>query len=350
MTIGTAPPVLGAQPATDVQSGQTGQHQVEDDRVRWVGERPLQRRRAVGDHLDGEPVPLQVAADDVADGLVVVDHQHPAHARRVGPARPRPPGRGAASESRKGRPRVRTVTVRPCPLRSTPCCRAWTRPQRCPGCSAGCRPATGPWSRTTARPTARPRSPDRWARWWSTVPQRGFGAAVHAGLLACTSDVVCVLDADGSLDPAELPAVAAPVLRGQADLVLGRRRPTSRGAWPWHGRVGNALLARRLHRHTGTRLHDLGPMRAFRRRGAARPAGAGPPLRLPAGGGVARGRRRLADHRGGRRRTVRAPRAPGPRSPARCAAPPARSGTWPRCCPGDGPAPRSWPRRRSRAG
>ena len=104
------------------------------------------------------------------------------------------------------------------------------------------------------------------------APQRGFGAAVHAGLLACTSELVCVLDADGSLDPAQLPEVAAPVLAGDADLVLGRRRPTTADAWPWHGRVGNAVLARRLRRHTGARLHDLGPMRAFRR---------GPMLDLP---------------------------------------------------------------------
>lgn len=97
------------------------------------------------------------------------------------------------------------------------------------------------------------------------VPQRGFGAAVHGGLLACAADVVCVLDADGSLDPAQLPDVAGPVLRGDADLVLGRRRPTTRAAWPWHGRAGNAVLARRLRRHTGATLHDLGPMRAFRR-------------------------------------------------------------------------------------
>ena len=97
------------------------------------------------------------------------------------------------------------------------------------------------------------------------VPRRGFGAAVHAGLLACTSEVVCVLDADGSLDPAQLPAVAGPVLDDRADLVLGRRRPTSAAAWPWHGRAGNAVLARRLRRRTGTALHDLGPMRAFHR-------------------------------------------------------------------------------------
>ncbi len=98
-----------------------------------------------------------------------------------------------------------------------------------------------------------------------SVPQRGFGAAVHAGLLACGADVVCVLDADGSLDPAQLPTVAEPVLRDDADLVLGRRRPVSRAAWPWHGRVGNAVLARQVRRQAGVRLSDLGPMRAFRR-------------------------------------------------------------------------------------
>jgi hypothetical protein len=44
--------------------------------------------------------------------------------------------------------------------------------------------------------------------------------------------------------------------------VLGRRRPTGRGAWPLHARVGNAVLARRLRRAAGVPLHDLGPMRA----------------------------------------------------------------------------------------
>jgi glycosyltransferase involved in cell wall biosynthesis len=97
------------------------------------------------------------------------------------------------------------------------------------------------------------------------VPQRGFGAACHAGLLAATADVVCFLDADASLDPQQLPPVAAPVVAGTADLVLGRRRPTTRDAWPLHGRVGNALFARELRRRTGVRVHDLGPMRAARR-------------------------------------------------------------------------------------
>lgn len=97
------------------------------------------------------------------------------------------------------------------------------------------------------------------------APRRGFGAACHAGLLATTSETVCFMDADGSLDPADLPLVAMPVLGGEADLVLGRRVATAAGAWPVHARIGNALLASRVRHHTGIRLRDLGPMRAARR-------------------------------------------------------------------------------------
>ena len=99
------------------------------------------------------------------------------------------------------------------------------------------------------------------------VPQRGYGAAVHAGVLAAdpADGVVCVLDADGSFDPAHLPLVADPVRAGTADLAVGRRRPVTRSAWPLHARAGNALLARRLRRTTGLPVHDIGPIRAVRR-------------------------------------------------------------------------------------
>jgi glycosyltransferase involved in cell wall biosynthesis len=96
---------------------------------------------------------------------------------------------------------------------------------------------------------------------------RGFGAACAAGLAAADDpgDVVCFLDADGSFDPQQLPRVVGPLLAGSADLVLGRRRPTQRGSWPLHARVGNAEVARQLRRRTGVAVHDLGPMRACRR-------------------------------------------------------------------------------------
>jgi glycosyltransferase involved in cell wall biosynthesis len=94
---------------------------------------------------------------------------------------------------------------------------------------------------------------------------RGYGAACHAGLEASTAPVVAFLDADASLDPRQLTRVTAPVLAGHVDLMLGRRRPVSRKAWPWHLRLANAELSRRIRRRTGVRLRDLGPMRAAHR-------------------------------------------------------------------------------------
>jgi len=99
------------------------------------------------------------------------------------------------------------------------------------------------------------------------VPQRGFGAACHAGLLAASSEIVCVMDADGSFDPLDLEIVTGPVRDDSIDLMLGRRAPTTQGAWPAHARLGNMVLSAELRRRVGVPLHDLGPMRAARREG-----------------------------------------------------------------------------------
>ena len=42
------------------------------------------------------------------------------------------------------------------------------------------------------------------------APQRGYGAASHAGLLAAVASVVAVMDADASLNPQQLDRVVAP--------------------------------------------------------------------------------------------------------------------------------------------
>jgi len=95
--------------------------------------------------------------------------------------------------------------------------------------------------------------------------RRGFGSAAHAGLLAATAPIVAFCDADASMDPQDLPLVVGPVLEKKADLVLGRRIPTARGAWPLHARMANRALALLMRRATGLPLHDLGPMRAANR-------------------------------------------------------------------------------------
>jgi glycosyltransferase involved in cell wall biosynthesis len=91
-------------------------------------------------------------------------------------------------------------------------------------------------------------------------PRRGFGAACFAGLRAADAEVVCFMDCDGSLDPADLPRVVA-LLDDGADLAIGARR-AARGAWPVHARLANRVLARELRRRTGIALADIGPMRA----------------------------------------------------------------------------------------
>ena len=96
-------------------------------------------------------------------------------------------------------------------------------------------------------------------------PRPGYGAAVHAGLLASSAEYVAVMDGDGSMDPADLVALLQLVQDGSADLAAGRRRPTGPGIWPWHARAGNALVLWWLRRRLGLDLHDIAPMRACRR-------------------------------------------------------------------------------------
>ena len=94
--------------------------------------------------------------------------------------------------------------------------------------------------------------------------QPGYGSAVHAGVAAATTPIVAVLDADGSLDPGELPLMVAELDRG-ADLVTGRRRPVPGLRWPWHARLGTAAVSWRLRTRYGLPVHDIAPMRVTRR-------------------------------------------------------------------------------------
>ncbi|HVV35146.1 MAG TPA: glycosyltransferase family 2 protein [Acidimicrobiales bacterium] len=94
--------------------------------------------------------------------------------------------------------------------------------------------------------------------------QRGFGAACFRGLTEASAAVVAFMDCDGSLDPGALPQLVDVVARGDADLVLGARRP-ERGAWPLHARLANRYVARAVRRQTGAAITDLGPMRVAHR-------------------------------------------------------------------------------------
>ena len=60
-------------------------------------------------------------------------------------------------------------------------------------------------------------------------PRRGYGRACLAGVLAADgSDVIVLLDGDAADDPGDLAVVLAPLLAGEADLVVGTRGRASR--------------------------------------------------------------------------------------------------------------------------
>lgn len=104
-------------------------------------------------------------------------------------------------------------------------------------------------------------------------PGPGYGRACQKGLSVLAArtappDAVAFLDADDPAAAARLPALAAPLERGRADLVLGRRVAAARGAdrrgvHP-HAAAGNALVAAILRGLYACPARDVGPFRAAR--------------------------------------------------------------------------------------
>ena len=94
-------------------------------------------------------------------------------------------------------------------------------------------------------------------------PRPGYGSAVHAGVVAAATSIVAVIDADGSLDPGDLPALVGDL--DGADMAIGRRRAVKGLRWPWHARLGTAAVCWRLRTRYGLPVHDIAPMRVARR-------------------------------------------------------------------------------------
>ncbi|HMA46590.1 MAG TPA: glycosyltransferase family 2 protein [Frankiaceae bacterium] len=87
---------------------------------------------------------------------------------------------------------------------------------------------------------------------------RGKGAAIRTAIAAATGDVMVVQDADLEYDPAELPALLAPIADGRADAVYGSRflGGPHRVLLFWHS-VGNRLLTLLSNMMTDLNLTDM---------------------------------------------------------------------------------------------
>ncbi len=100
-------------------------------------------------------------------------------------------------------------------------------------------------------------------------PRRGYGQACLSGIAALEADidVVVFLDADYADDPARLPEIVAPIVSGDADLVIGSRvlGEAERGALAPQARFGNWLATTLIRLCWGATFTDLGPFRAITR-------------------------------------------------------------------------------------
>jgi glycosyltransferase involved in cell wall biosynthesis len=87
---------------------------------------------------------------------------------------------------------------------------------------------------------------------------RGKGAGLRAGVNAATSDIVVLLDADGSTDPAEIPVFVSTLLAG-ADYAKGSRFLQGAGTvdMPLYRQIGNGSLVLLTNILYKTRYTDI---------------------------------------------------------------------------------------------
>lgn len=88
---------------------------------------------------------------------------------------------------------------------------------------------------------------------------RGVGAAMRTAFRKATelgADVVVRLDADGQHNADEIPKLVAPILKGEADVVVGSRFISGKERPPFYRRVGQQLLTATTNLGSGTRIKD----------------------------------------------------------------------------------------------
>lgn len=97
-----------------------------------------------------------------------------------------------------------------------------------------------------------------------TEPKKGYGRACLTGIANVNkADIVVFLDGDYSDDPKEMSSLVKPIQDGLAELVIGARIPTEKGALLPQAKFGNKLATLLMRLLIGVKYTDLGPFRAI---------------------------------------------------------------------------------------
>jgi glycosyltransferase involved in cell wall biosynthesis len=86
---------------------------------------------------------------------------------------------------------------------------------------------------------------------------QGKGAAIRLGLQHARGKAIAIQDADLELDPAQLPALIAPVINGQTPVVYGSRFLAGRPPAPWLSLLANRTLTAITNLMYGSSLTDM---------------------------------------------------------------------------------------------
>jgi len=99
---------------------------------------------------------------------------------------------------------------------------------------------------------------------------KGYGDALKTGFFYARkrldAKVIVMMDADLTYDPKHIPELVAPILKDEADIVVGNRfAGMQKGAMPFVNRVGNRVLSLVAKLALGLNVYDTqSGMRAFK--------------------------------------------------------------------------------------
>ncbi len=88
---------------------------------------------------------------------------------------------------------------------------------------------------------------------------RGYGEAIKScfeAMKAKTADVLVTLDGDGQHNPDEIPHLLAPVLRGEAELIIGSRFLTDESSMPRYRKFGISVITFLFNLGSKTKVSD----------------------------------------------------------------------------------------------